>query len=377
MWQFRRWPCFFKSGGPGSGLYSSPRRRRELEAAASRRTACPRASSAGSASAISRSNPEVVYALVEAKKSALLRSDDGGRSWKTVNVGAQRQPAAVLLRRASGSTRQDPNRVYSVDYDGPRLERRRQELRDRWSAGDEIHGDHHALWIDPANPRHIDRRQRRRRRGEPRPAARPAASSPTCRWPSSTTWPYDMDRPYNVYGGLQDNGSWRGPVVGLAERRHPQPPLEGGRRRRRLRDAARSRATRCRATRCGRAATCRAGTCAPASARTIKPAPRAGRASSCASTGTPALAHRSVRARRRSISAASSCTARPTAARPGRSISPDLTTNNPEWQKADESGGLTRDVTGAENYTTIVTIAPSPDGARPDLGRHRRRPRCT
>src|SRR6185295_7087993 len=41
-------------------------------------------------------------------------------------------------------------------------------------------------------------------------------------------------------------------------------------------------------------------------------------------------------------------------------ISPDLTTNNPEWQKAGESGGLTLDATAAENYTTLLTIAPSP-----------------
>ncbi len=40
-------------------------------------------------------------------------------------------------------------------------------------------------------------------------------------------------------------------------------------------------------------------------------------------------------------------------------ISPDLTTNNPEWQKQRESGGLTFDVTGAENFTSIMTIAPS------------------
>ncbi|HEX5051681.1 MAG TPA: hypothetical protein VFZ65_07920, partial [Planctomycetota bacterium] len=41
-------------------------------------------------------------------------------------------------------------------------------------------------------------------------------------------------------------------------------------------------------------------------------------------------------------------------------ISPDLTTNNPEWQKQDESGGLTIDATGAENFCTVLTIAPSP-----------------
>ena len=41
-------------------------------------------------------------------------------------------------------------------------------------------------------------------------------------------------------------------------------------------------------------------------------------------------------------------------------ISPDLTTNDPEKQKQLESGGLTYDVTGAENHTCILAIAPSP-----------------
>ncbi|MGB9894150.1 MAG: WD40/YVTN/BNR-like repeat-containing protein, partial [Candidatus Saccharicenans sp.] len=41
-------------------------------------------------------------------------------------------------------------------------------------------------------------------------------------------------------------------------------------------------------------------------------------------------------------------------------ISPDLTTNDPERQKQSESGGLTLDVSNAENYCTILSIAPSP-----------------
>ncbi len=41
-------------------------------------------------------------------------------------------------------------------------------------------------------------------------------------------------------------------------------------------------------------------------------------------------------------------------------ISPDLTTNKKEWQQQAKSGGITPDVTGAENFTTIIAIAPSP-----------------
>ena len=44
-------------------------------------------------------------------------------------------------------------------------------------------------------------------------------------------------------------------------------------------------------------------------------------------------------------------------------ISPDLTTNNPNWQQQATSGGLTPDVTGAENFTTIISIAPSAAGS--------------
>ncbi len=40
-------------------------------------------------------------------------------------------------------------------------------------------------------------------------------------------------------------------------------------------------------------------------------------------------------------------------------VSPDLTTNNKEQQRQDENGGLSIDITGAENYNTILTIAPS------------------
>lgn len=43
-----------------------------------------------------------------------------------------------------------------------------------------------------------------------------------------------------------------------------------------------------------------------------------------------------------------------------RIISPDLTTNDPKKRNASDSGGLTREVTGAENHCTIISIAESP-----------------
>src|SRR6202035_4192082 len=41
-------------------------------------------------------------------------------------------------------------------------------------------------------------------------------------------------------------------------------------------------------------------------------------------------------------------------------ISPDLTTNNPDWQRRGASGALTPDASGAEGYTTIIAVSASP-----------------
>ena len=83
-WQFRRWPWSFTSGGPGSGLWSSVDRG-ETWKRLQPEDGLPEGELGRIGIAIARSNPDVVYALVEAGKSALLRSDDGGRTFKTVN----------------------------------------------------------------------------------------------------------------------------------------------------------------------------------------------------------------------------------------------------------------------------------------------------
>jgi Sortilin, neurotensin receptor 3, len=73
MWEFQRWPWFFNSGGPGSGLHvtydggTTWKRFTEEDG-------MPKGALGRIGLGIARSNPSVVYALVEADKSALLRS---------------------------------------------------------------------------------------------------------------------------------------------------------------------------------------------------------------------------------------------------------------------------------------------------------------
>ncbi len=112
MWEHRRWPWFFESGGPGSGLYvtydGGENWTRLTEA-----DGLPPGELGRIGLAVAHNEPTVVYALVEATQSALLRSDDGGHSWRTVNDERGIAPRPFYY----ADIRVDPqneNRLYSI-----------------------------------------------------------------------------------------------------------------------------------------------------------------------------------------------------------------------------------------------------------------------
>ena len=111
MWEYRRWPWFFKSGGPGSGLYvtldggTTWTKRTEKDG-------LPEGELGKIGLAISRSNPKIVYALVESKKNALYRSEDGGFTFKMVadkNIGDRPFYYADIAVDPA-----NPNRLYNI-----------------------------------------------------------------------------------------------------------------------------------------------------------------------------------------------------------------------------------------------------------------------
>jgi photosystem II stability/assembly factor-like uncharacterized protein len=351
MWQYRRWPWFFKSGGAGSGLYVT------LDGGATwkKRTdqdGFPKGELGRIGLAVAPSNPNRVYALVESAKNALYRSDDGGYQWKKItdaNIG--NRPFYY------GELHADPvneNRVYNlfsevtVSEDGGKT----FDTMIGWSA---IHGDHHALYVHPDDPSFMIN-------GNDGGAAISRDRGKTWRFvenlPLGQFYHISVDTatPYHVYGGLQDNGSWRGPAYtyrwsGISNSEWDMVLFGDGF------DvvADRSNNRYCYAmSQGGYLSRIDVATGESRVARPVHPQNiplrfnwNAGLAADPFSATTiyygSQFLHKSTDR--------------------GESwevISPDLTTADTTKLRQLESGGLTYDVTSAENHCTIISIAPSP-----------------
>lgn len=209
MWQHRRTPWSLNSGGKGSGLFvtmDGGKKWKQL----GKEEGLPEGNYGRIGLAISRSNPNRVYALIEATKNGLYKSDDGGDHWELVNSDPQWVTNRPFYFQEIACDPENENRVWliyqmiSVSEDGGRS----FKVVIPYNG---IHPDHHAFWINPNNGAQIiDGNDGgigiTRDRGK--------------------TWQFDEkipvgqfyhinvdnEIPYNVMGGMQDNGSWRGPA---------------------------------------------------------------------------------------------------------------------------------------------------------------------
>jgi photosystem II stability/assembly factor-like uncharacterized protein len=209
MYTFRRYAWYFTSGGGETALYKSV----DGGATWTKPTrGLPRGPMDRIGIAVSRSEPNIVYIVSETKdEGELWRSEDAGESWRVVN----RDPNINFRPFYYSDLRVDPqnsNRVFSLSGslnfsdDGGRTFSR---------IANDVHGDHQAFWIDPLNARRI-------------------ISGSDGGWQLSFDGgktfevvnnfaftqfyhiDFDLERPYHLCGGLQDNGHWCGPSNSLS-----------------------------------------------------------------------------------------------------------------------------------------------------------------
>ena len=212
MWEHKRDPWFFKSGGKGSGLYITYDGGENWKKI-TEKEGFPKGELGRIGVAIAPSEPNVIYALVEAKKNALYKSVDGGFKWQMVNnkPGIGNRPFYYSEIYVDP---QNENRVYTVftyvnvSQDGGK---NFNQLMPAYNANNGVHPDHHAWWIHPKNGKFMidgnDGGLNITKDGGK--SWRFIGNIPVAQFYHINV---DNEFPYNVYGGMQDNGSWRGPA---------------------------------------------------------------------------------------------------------------------------------------------------------------------
>ena len=356
LWDFRRSPDFFRSGGPGSGLYKSK------DAGASWRrlgAGLPSGEIGRIAIAVAPSRSRTLYATIESKKSGLYRSDDAGESWRLVNSASNVAIRPFYFSHLEVDPK-NPERIYkpglvlTVSEDGGKT----FSVSGGGVNGGSYHPDVHALWIDPSNPGHLVAGT---------DGGIYASFDRGGRWQFLRSLPIsqayhvalDSESPYNVYGGFQDNGCWYGPSAGSpgigndAWRNYgfgdgfstfPDPldrdvvywEYQGGELYKYFRSTKESKQIR------------------PYGAAGEKPLRFNWDAPFVVSGADP---HRLFAGAQYLFSSTDG-------GESWRRISGDLTTDDPALQRQLESGGLTPEASSAENHCTISAIAPSPLNAR-------------
>jgi photosystem II stability/assembly factor-like uncharacterized protein len=352
MWQFRRYPDFFESGGPGSALYKSTdggKSWKELT------TGLPQGEKGRIAVAVAPSRPSRVYAVVEADRTALFKSDDLGESWEEMNSS----PAVSARPFYFAYLVVDPEnfeRVYKPGFSLGISTDSGRSFSSMFSGGFSmaVHSDHHALWINPENPYEIllgtdggiyissDRATH----------FRLVKSLPVSQFYEVSA---DMDWPYNVYGGLQDNSAWMGPSrsAGGIENKDWRPLVMGDGFHT-YRDPEETDIVYVEY----QGGMLSRYYLATGQSKEIRPLPGEGEsdyrfnwnAPLLLSPSTPGVLYFGGQYLFRSTDRGESW----------EKISPDLTTDDPQRQRQLETGGLTIDNSTAENNATIYTISESP-----------------
>jgi len=357
MWDFRRKGWTFRSGGEnptapsGSGFFQTTdggSTWNELDEKSAK--GLPAKPWGRVAVTIAPAKPNVVYAMIESTRSALFRSEDGGKTWEERDrsnwmVWRPFYFANLIVDPKNENKVYKPDLTLIVSEDGGRS----------FSViGNGAHGDFHDVWVNPDNSDHV------------------IAGDDGGVWYSydgGNTWwkgnnlpisqfyhvSADNADPYHVFGGLQDNSVWIGDSQypgGITNGRWEN--IFGGDGFWVFPDPADANYVY---------AESQGGEIGRVNrftleARLIKPQPNYGEGKLRFNWNTPI--HMSPNEKGTIYIGAQFLFRSRDHGQSWDRISPDLTTNDPQKQKQEESGGVTVDNSYAEMHTTIYSISESP-----------------
>lgn len=349
FWEFRRTAWSFSSGGEKSALYKTTDGGKTWNKI---HKGFPSGKLGRIAVAVAPSNSNIVYSVLETEKpekNGLYRSDDGGSSWKHLNAdfGLVVRPfyfSRIVVDPKNPDILVKAGLFGSISRDGGKT----------FKGLGAMHPDIHDIWFDIKDS---DKLFAATDGGLYRSLNQGVTMEMVENLPISQFYHISIDNqePYNIYGGLQDNGSWYGPssspggieardweVIGVGDgfRVYPHPTephimyseMQGAENV--WRYDAKKRQT-----------------------RTIQPLPVEGdpklrfnwNAAMTTSPNHPDRFYIGSQFVHVSDDKGNNW----------RKISPDLTTNDKSKQNQENSGGLSKDNSGAENHCTIFTIAES------------------
>lgn len=208
MWTFRRKPWRFDDGGKNTAIYKT------TDGGANWKkimNGLPKTDMARPGIHIAQSNPDIVYLMTEFEGGGtVFRSEDKGENWVMVNDN----PNVNFRPFYYSDVRVDPKNPNILFSISGRLSRSKDFGKNWKTIATTVHGDHQALWIDPQNPQYI-------LNGSDGGFQRSFDGGDS--WEIinnielSQFYQIQVDnlQPYNVYGGLQDNGTWVGPSNSL------------------------------------------------------------------------------------------------------------------------------------------------------------------
>jgi len=360
MWDFRRKGWTFRSGGEGptapsgSGMFrSSDGGATWIAMTAESNAGLPKGPWGRVEVATAPSNAKHIYAFIESPRSALFTSEDGGLTWQE----RDRSQRMVWRPFYFGKLVVDPTndrRVFKMNLRMIVSDDGGKSFSDSSGGG---HADWHDIWIDPTDAKHIIGGN---------DGGLWFSYDGGSKWWKSGNLPIsqfyhvstDNKDPYQVYGGLQDNSSWAGDSAypgGVSNSRWEN--LYGGDGFWAFPDPSDNNFTYAEA---------QGGTIGRVDRRTLATReiqPKARRGEKLRFNWNTPIALSPSERGTIYIGAQFLFRSRDHGTTWDR-ISPDLSTNDPERQKQEVSGGITVDNSAAETATTIYSISESPKNGK-------------